>query len=152
MIAANQTPESQHRTPISLYRNRVYSAQLGRFITRVPIGHEGSEWNLYEYVGGRATNLSDPMGLAMGNWPLAGCQRKIPSLPPSKTPPLIIFPFVIPRPNLVDTGLQFCDGRLHGFILLTDGVGYGFYAESHLAGGATKCDDLKTLTIVPGQV
>ena len=62
MIAANQTPESQHRTPISLYRNRLYSAQLGRFVTRDPIGYDGG-LNLYEYVRGNPTNSLDASGL-----------------------------------------------------------------------------------------
>jgi RHS repeat-associated protein len=44
------------------YRHRYYSAQLGRFITRDPIGYEGSQWNLYEYVGGRPLVSLDPDG------------------------------------------------------------------------------------------
>lgn len=44
------------------YRNRYYHAQLGRFVTRDPIGYEGSEWNLYEYVGGMPVQYFDPFG------------------------------------------------------------------------------------------
>jgi RHS repeat-associated protein len=52
-------------TGLYQYRNRYYHAKLGRFISRDPIGYEGSECNLYEYVGGRpkafqATFLASP--------------------------------------------------------------------------------------------
>jgi RHS repeat-associated protein len=52
----------------------------------------------------------------------------------------------------VDTGLQFCNGTLHGFLMLTDGVGYGLYADSHIGGDANCWDDLATLGIVDGHV
>jgi RHS repeat-associated protein len=38
------------------YRNRYYHAQMGRFVSRDPIGYAGGSWNLYEYVGGRAVS------------------------------------------------------------------------------------------------
>ena len=45
------------------YRNRYYHAQLGRFVNRDPIGYIGSQWNLYEYVGGNSFAYVDPYGL-----------------------------------------------------------------------------------------
>jgi hypothetical protein len=41
---------------------RYYSPQLGRWITRDPIGERG-EFNLYAFVGNRATDTSDAWGL-----------------------------------------------------------------------------------------
>jgi RHS repeat-associated protein len=46
------------------YRNRLYDAQLGQFLTRDPIE---SESNLYNYVSNEPNCAADPMGLA--------CQR-----------------------------------------------------------------------------
>ncbi|MEM8672226.1 MAG: RHS repeat-associated core domain-containing protein, partial [Planctomycetota bacterium] len=51
-------------TGLQLNRNRYYHAQMGRWCSRDPIGFEGSEWNLYEYVNGSPANLLDPSGLA----------------------------------------------------------------------------------------
>ncbi|MDZ4850142.1 MAG: RHS repeat-associated core domain-containing protein [Pirellulaceae bacterium] len=45
------------------FRNRDYDTNLQRWITRDPIGYEGSEWNLYEYVSGNPLNRVDPNGL-----------------------------------------------------------------------------------------
>jgi RHS repeat-associated protein len=45
------------------YRNRYYHAQLGRFVSRDPIGYDGGSLDLYEYVGGRALVALDPLGL-----------------------------------------------------------------------------------------
>jgi RHS repeat-associated protein len=56
-------PETSNATTqIYFYRARYYSPTLGRFISRDPIGYEDS-MNLYEYVGGEATDAVDPMGL-----------------------------------------------------------------------------------------
>jgi len=49
-------------TGLQLNRNRFYHAPLGRWVNRDPIGYEGSEWNLYEYVGGMPTRFVDPSG------------------------------------------------------------------------------------------
>ncbi len=52
------------------YRARMYDAVGGRFVSRDPIGFEGSKWNLHEYVGSRPPSLLDPSGLygpGMGN-------------------------------------------------------------------------------------
>ena len=45
----------------------MYVALLGRFISRDPIGYEGSEANLSEYVRSQPTRSRDPMGLQA--WP-----------------------------------------------------------------------------------
>jgi RHS repeat-associated protein len=45
------------------YRQRVYAAELGRFLTRDPAGYEGSRWSLYAYVGGQPVDFIDPKGL-----------------------------------------------------------------------------------------
>jgi len=52
------------------YRARMHDAVAGRFVSRDPIGFEGSKWNLHEYVGSRPPSLLDPFGLygpGMGN-------------------------------------------------------------------------------------
>jgi RHS repeat-associated protein len=48
-----------------LYYNRAryYSFELGRFISRDPIGYAGSKWNLYEYWSGIPMKNLDPEGL-----------------------------------------------------------------------------------------
>ncbi|MEM7477703.1 MAG: RHS repeat-associated core domain-containing protein [Planctomycetota bacterium] len=45
------------------YRARYYDAKLGRFLSRDPIGFEGSQWNLYEYVNCAPLAWTDPFGL-----------------------------------------------------------------------------------------
>jgi len=45
------------------YRNRVYSAQIGRFLQTDPIRFAAGDVNLYRYVGNRPVNLWDPLGL-----------------------------------------------------------------------------------------
>ena len=51
-------------TGLYYYRARYYDAGLERFVTRDPIGYQGSRWNLYEYVGGNPLLLTDSHGLA----------------------------------------------------------------------------------------
>jgi RHS repeat-associated protein len=46
------------------YRNRTYSAELGRFIETDPIGFEAGDENLYRYVANNGVNWTDPLGLA----------------------------------------------------------------------------------------
>ena len=43
----------------------MYHAQLGRFVSRDPIGYEGDELNLFRYVKNGPTNGVDPAGLDM---------------------------------------------------------------------------------------
>jgi RHS repeat-associated protein len=41
----------------------LYDPGVGRFCSRDPIGYEGSEWNMYEYVCGMILDRVDPSGL-----------------------------------------------------------------------------------------
>ena len=50
------------------YRNRVYSAQIGRFLQTDPIRFEGGDINIYRYVGNNPINLADPLGLWGIGW------------------------------------------------------------------------------------
>ena len=59
-------------------RNRYYHAELGRFISRDPIGYEAGDVNLYRYVGNQPPTAVDPMGEGVrlpppppGGWKLA---------------------------------------------------------------------------------
>jgi RHS repeat-associated protein len=45
------------------YRNRVYSAELGRFLQTDPIRFEAGDVNLYRYVGNKFGVFVDPFGL-----------------------------------------------------------------------------------------
>ncbi len=45
------------------YRNRVYSAQIGRFLQTDPIRFSAGDVNLYRFVGNGPVNGRDPMGL-----------------------------------------------------------------------------------------
>jgi RHS repeat-associated protein len=69
--------EFDAETGLFHYRNRYYHAQLGRFLSRDPIGYAGSQWNLYEYVSSDPLSGLDPLGLVRwgihvwlytGNW------------------------------------------------------------------------------------
>jgi RHS repeat-associated protein len=44
------------------FRARWMSPSAGRFLGRDPIGFEGSEWDLYEFVDGKVLDSLDPMG------------------------------------------------------------------------------------------
>jgi RHS repeat-associated protein len=44
------------------YRNRVYSASLGRFLQTDPIRFAARDVNIYRYVSNRPVNLADPTG------------------------------------------------------------------------------------------
>ncbi|MFT3771415.1 MAG: RHS repeat-associated core domain-containing protein [Minicystis sp.] len=46
------------------YKNRYYSAALGRFLSRDPLGYEAGLANLYQYVESRPVAASDPLGMA----------------------------------------------------------------------------------------
>jgi RHS repeat-associated protein len=48
-------------TGLMYYRARMYSTELGRFISRDPIGYRGGI-DLYEYVGGNPSDYVDPFG------------------------------------------------------------------------------------------
>jgi RHS repeat-associated protein len=67
------------------YRNRVYSAELGRFLQTDPIRFEAGDGNLYRYVANNPVNGVDPLGLAAGwNW-LPGAAIKAASMAAKKT-------------------------------------------------------------------
>ncbi len=44
------------------YRARMYDAVVGRFLSRDPIGFEGSPWNLYEFLASSPLHDCDPSG------------------------------------------------------------------------------------------
>jgi RHS repeat-associated protein len=44
------------------YRNRVYSAELGRFLRTDPIRFDAGDVNLYRYVANNPVNWVDPLG------------------------------------------------------------------------------------------
>ena len=60
-------------TGLMLYRNRYYSSQLGRFITRDPIGYEGRDENLYCYVWNLSISNVDTDGFS-GDCPKKQCR------------------------------------------------------------------------------
>ncbi|WP_419188014.1 RHS repeat-associated core domain-containing protein [Stieleria bergensis] len=45
------------------YRARMYDPKSGRFCGRDPIGFNGSQWNLHEFVNSSPTSYLDPLGL-----------------------------------------------------------------------------------------
>jgi RHS repeat-associated protein len=47
------------------FRARWMSGLTGRFLTRDPIGFDGSEWDLYEFLDGKVLVFSDPFGLGI---------------------------------------------------------------------------------------
>lgn len=81
------------------YRNRMYLSELGRFVSRDPIGYEAGDVSLYRYVGNSPLMHGDPSGLV--GWPncdpLMGCQ-----LPPTDP---CCGPHVIPELRSANTNL-----------------------------------------------
>ena len=69
-LAENTTEASSVVTRYSWtgkkYHYRMYHAQLGKFLSRDPIGYAGGDVNLYRYVGNRPTISVDPRGLWRG--------------------------------------------------------------------------------------
>jgi RHS repeat-associated protein len=57
-------------TDLMLYRNRYYSIQLGRFVTRDPIGYNAEDMNVYRHIFNASPNLVDSLGL----WTKADCE------------------------------------------------------------------------------
>ncbi len=51
-------------TGLMYYKNRYYSVDLGRFVSRDPIGYRGGSPNLYEYAGSNPCLFTDTIGLA----------------------------------------------------------------------------------------
>jgi RHS repeat-associated protein len=54
-------------TGLSEYQFRMYSPELGRWLSRDPIGERGGR-NLYGFVGNNPIRRVDPWGLAWGNF------------------------------------------------------------------------------------
>jgi RHS repeat-associated protein len=54
---------SEDATGLQYMWNRWYDPQLGRFISRDPIGFGGSDINLYRYAGNNPVSWQDPFGL-----------------------------------------------------------------------------------------
>lgn len=61
-------------TAILYIRERDYSAQMGRFLSRDPIGYDADDVSLYEYTHSRPLTLSDPTGL-QANFNISKCNR-----------------------------------------------------------------------------
>jgi len=56
-----------------LARHRWYDPELGRWVSRDPIGSGGGDPNLLGYVGGTVTGMVDPLGLKRSIIQCAGC-------------------------------------------------------------------------------
>ena len=96
-------------TGLYLLDARLYDPSTGQFISPDPMGYEGSQYNLYEYVKGKPTGLTDPKGLIPPCWnsrcpsialpvsgypaprpggrPIPGAPAPAPSPPPPPAPP-----------------------------------------------------------------
>jgi len=55
--------ELDEETGLYYYRARYYDPQVGRFVSKDPIGFEGGDNNLYGYVLNNPVNATDPEGL-----------------------------------------------------------------------------------------
>jgi RHS repeat-associated protein len=89
--------ELDQDTKLQINRNRYLHHQLGRWISRDPIGYDAGDVNLYQYVGGKPTNAIDPIGFnPVSGSPLVWPFRPgdIPSnAPPGSDRPPLIWPF-----------------------------------------------------------
>ncbi len=70
------------------YRNRMYSADLGRFLQTDPLRFDAGDVNIYRYCGNNVLNLTDGMGL---------CGNKY--FTPSPEPPAPTTPPPVPTPT-----------------------------------------------------
>jgi RHS repeat-associated protein len=70
--------ELDAETGLYYYRNRYYSADLGRFVSRDPIGYEGGDVNVYRYIGSNPSIRTDPEGKDYGECKMFDtiCKRK----------------------------------------------------------------------------
>lgn len=61
------------------YGERMYDAVAGRFVSRDPIGFEGSMWSLYEYAGASPLARVDSSGMAYDScWVEETTRRRVP--------------------------------------------------------------------------
>jgi RHS repeat-associated protein len=95
----------EHDESLTMYhvRHRVYRADLGRWMTRDPLGYVDG-MSTYEYVAGMGVVLLDPSGLctSCGNQPIADISpgtRPLPPIAPDRHRPL----FPPSRPDLFPT-------------------------------------------------
>ncbi len=65
--------EVDGETGLYYFRNRYYSAELGRFLSRDPIGYKPGDTNVYRYCRDNPTIYIDPRGLFCGE-----CQPPVP--------------------------------------------------------------------------
>ena len=94
------------------YRNRVYSAEIGRFLQTDPIGFAGGDINLYGYVGNGAADWTGPSGLSPCYPPAPATSmpsgpRPPATLPPIGPPPEIPLPPFNPPMHLPPLGPMF---------------------------------------------
>ena len=75
------------KTLFYYYRWRYYIAELGRFISRDPIGYGAGDPNLYRYVRNRASNGVDPFGLQVRTPGRRGPVYGPSPYPPGPVPP-----------------------------------------------------------------
>jgi len=57
----------------------MYMAELGRFVSRDPMGYDGSPWNLYEYAAGNPVIHTDSSGMQLDS--VSQAVKKCMSLP-----------------------------------------------------------------------
>jgi RHS repeat-associated protein len=58
--------EYDYETGLYYYRARYYDPEAGRFVNKDPIGFEGGDVNVFNYVRGNPVNWADPLGLFWG--------------------------------------------------------------------------------------
>jgi RHS repeat-associated protein len=65
-------------TGLYYYKRRMYSAGLGRFLSKDPIGFVTGAFNLYLFTGGNPATYTDPLGLVCtcpgGKWTFVGIE------------------------------------------------------------------------------
>jgi RHS repeat-associated protein len=61
------------RNGLLYMRARYYDPEVGRFISKDPIGFAGGDVNLYGYVGSNPVNWVDPFGLDPIDYPILKC-------------------------------------------------------------------------------
>jgi RHS repeat-associated protein len=106
-------------------RARSYNPAVARFLSRDPIGFDGSRWNVYEYASSRPSHRSDANGLTS----LMPCPSKI-VIPCSakQRRPASVCCQLAQNQGLAGTaagGVICCDGRKVPCVWLTGGVAGG---------------------------
>ena len=125
MDVGHQGLKHDGETNLIYNRARYLHSSLGRFVGRDPLLTAYQDgMNLYEYLRSRPLTLNDSMGTDAG-----GSGGTAPNV---KTDPNGV--------RWVNTGIKFCQASAgssdvfgHAYIMV-DGVGYGYYANSHAGG------------------